>query len=864
MHCLKGVIMFELLNDIKSFAVERTDISFGVLGVLATIILYFLGKNVAKGLFNKETKEKAPPKEYSPPGYYKFIWKDAKELTPEDILGLRGMKQYGFKKYYYRRNFHKELVKRIKGGKNTIVVGMSLSGKTRTVYEALKSLGAGYSVTLLEGIELEKPDLTVPLLPSGRDAKKRILVIDDINNFIGKPNFDILLKNFMAEGVIVVATCRTGPDLVGYTGTELSTYFQKPIEIAKLKMEDVKEIVKRIKVQPPDGFDWNIGSLFLPLSLMKVRYNELNREEKRVLKAINRLHFGGVFIIKGVFPLDRVKRYYEEKNKVKIGESEFTNLLEDLKEKEFLEFGGNIVKVEEAYLDEVIEGEKPSPEDFAEMIQIFINDPQALFDLGFRASDIGKYDIRIRDYMKVSIVANLGALKYWTEDNKRYKYAMTKNNLGLSYCNLSRIEDTLSNLNKSIKSYKEILNVFVYEEFPVDYAMTQNNLGNAYCGLAIIKNTADNLKRAIGAYDEALKVRTLEEFPTDYATTQNNLGGAYWILSKIEEMEKNLNRAIKVYKKALKVRTLEEFPIDYATTQNNLGVAYKDLAKIKDTAENLKKAIRAYEKALNVYTIDEFPIDYAMTQNNLGNVYGDLAKIENTTENIRRSIGSFGEALKVRTIEKFPIYYAQTQNNLGIAYKNLAKSEDTTKNLKKSIGAYREALKVRTLEEFPIDYAQTQNNLGNVYGDLAKIENTTENTKKAIRALNKALDVYTINEFPMYYAGTQNNLGVCYNKLAKVEETSKNLKKAIKAYEEALKVKTVDKFPIDYAITKLNLGNLYSDLVEMGEKEEIYKKARDAYEEALEIFKKVGITQYIEAAENNIEILNKICNEEGE
>ena len=279
------------MGEIFLKLIENSRNHIGIIIAVISLIVAISGVIVAIifGIISiiqnqKKRKEEAPNKD-TPTNYYKFIWKGAEDLTPEDILDTRGMNKYGFRKYYYRRKYHRELVKRIKVGEDAIVLGMSLSGKTRTVYEALKSLGKGYTVILIDKFELlESPDLTVPEFPAGLDANKRILVIDDINNFIGKPGFEILLRNFMADGVTVVATCRTGPDFSGYEGTELSTNFKKPIEITRLEKDDLKEIGKKVKVKPPDGFDWNIGSLFLPLAIMKARYTELNREEKRVLK----------------------------------------------------------------------------------------------------------------------------------------------------------------------------------------------------------------------------------------------------------------------------------------------------------------------------------------------------------------------------------------------------------------------------------------------------------------------------------------------------------------------------------------------------------------------------------------------------
>ena len=738
--------MHEFFNNVMKWVEDNPELSIiigfiiGTVGVVLTIIFGIVPLIQNR---KKKTKEKSPT-EKSPPDYYKFIWKYAEELTPEDVLGLRGKGKYGYKEYYYKRDFHNELIKRIRDGKDAIVVGMSLSGKTRMVYQAFRSLGNGYSVTLLEKLELEKSDLRVPPIKWWRSKKKRVLVIDDINNFIGNQNFILLLNRFMADGVTVVATCRTGPELIGYKGTDLPTYFQKPIEITKLEEDDLNKISKRIKIKPPDGFDWNIGSLFLPLTIMNARYSELKREEKRVLKTINRLHFGGVFDIKGVFTIDRVKRYYEEKNSIKIDEGEFNSFLEDLSEKEFLEFGGNTVKVEEAYLEKVIEGGKPTPEDFSEMTHIFINDPDALFKLGIRSYEIGIFEKRLNDYMNVSIKANNNLLKLWTIEKDRYKYATVKNNIGIAFSGLAKFDKPIENIKKSIEIFKEVLKIHLKKDFPKDYAMTNNNLGISYCELSNYDKTKENLKKSIKAYEEALKVYTIDEFPIYYATIQNNLGISYDKLSRIDYIAENLNGAIVAYEEALKVYTIEDFPEYYAMAQNNIGVSYRKLSKIEKPEKNINNSIKAFKKALKVYTINKFPRQYAMTQNNLGNVYTNLSRIENPRNNLKKSIKTFKEALRVRTIDELPIEYAQTQNNLGISYTDLARIENTDKNVDRSIYAFKEALKIRTLEAFPMQYAMTKGNIGNLYlfivtlGDVDK----EKNCKIARSAYNESLEVF--------------------------------------------------------------------------------------------------------------------------
>lgn len=72
--------------------------------------------------------------------YYDIMWKKSSSLSPTDILGLRGKKEYGFRKDYFEREEDEMVRKRIENNKNVLIVGNPLSGKTRTIYQVLTGL----------------------------------------------------------------------------------------------------------------------------------------------------------------------------------------------------------------------------------------------------------------------------------------------------------------------------------------------------------------------------------------------------------------------------------------------------------------------------------------------------------------------------------------------------------------------------------------------------------------------------------------------------------------------------------------------------------------------------------------------------
>ena len=753
--------------------------------------------------------------------YYEVICKKSSSIKPYDVLGLRGLSIHGFNDYYYQRKDEDKLIKKkIENGKNVLILGNPLAGKSRTIYQALISLKKPHNVIIPAVVDIIPKDLLFPIPISF--WRKSILVLDDLVNFTEKQNFMYLLHEFLIRNTLIIASCRSGPEyyiLYKKLEIELSNIFDFIIEIPKISMQEGEKVAEKAGKSLPPAFDGNIGSIFLPLDTIRDRFQDCSEVNKCILRAIKSLYYAGIYREREIFSIERIKRVCEKKE-MEMKSYEWNETLNELKNKGLIEkIEKDEVWAEETYLRYVIKDDFSPLDNLDEMITIFSNDAEALINIGNRSYNIGLIDIQKAEYMRIAIKAYEESLKVYTPERFPMQYAMTQNNLGNAYSKLAEVKDKAENCKRAIEAYEEALKVRTLECFSIDYAMTQNNLGSVFRTLAEVEDNAGNCKRAIIAFEEALKVRTLERFPMQYATTQNNLGNAYSTLAEAEDKAENCNRAIIAFEEALKFRTPERYQIDYAMTKNNLGSIYTTLAKVENKAENCKRAIRNLKEALKVRTLEQLPMQYAMTQNNLGNAYRMLADVENKTENCSRAIQAYEEALKVRTLERFPMDFAMTQNNLGAAYGTLAEVENKANNSNRAIEAYKEALKVYTLERFPMDYAMTQNNLGAAYRTLAEVEDKAENCNRAIKALTEAIKIRTLEIFPMQYAMTQSNLGDAYRTLAEVEDQAENCKQAIKAYKEVLKVYTLKCFPMQYELIQKKLRAAYNILVE-GQKNE--------------------------------------------
>jgi tetratricopeptide (TPR) repeat protein len=774
-----------------------TEIVIGIIGILLAILIPLI-----VFIYNRNRKIKA---------YYEVVWKKSSALEPKEVLGMRP-----FNKYYYQRPEDDLIGGSLNKKENVLIIGLPLSGKSRTAYQALMNLSKPYDVIIPKCTDINRENF---LFPKHLNFwRPRIILFDDLHRLVEQQNFEHLFEIAMRNNVIIVATCRSGMEYKKVKrkmldkNMDLETIFANNIELERISADAGKKIASEVRINWDDvRFDGTIGSIFVPLTEMKRRFDECTEVEKTILRAIKNLYICGIYEENQVFPLNWI-RTLAKKDGLEGKDFEWSGWLENLESKELLALVKDKVQAEEVYLEYLVKPKSAMStlDIFEQTLVAFSEVPDALLRLGNRAYAIGTVELEKAEYMKTAIKACEEALKVYTLERFPMDYAMTQINLGAAYRMLAEVEAKAENCKKAIKACEEALKVYTLERFPMDYAMTQNNLGNAYKRLAEVEAKAENCKKAIKAYEESLKVYTLERFPTNYAITQNNLGAAYGTLAEIEAKAENCERAITAFEEALKVRTLERFPMDYAMTQNNLGEAYRRLAEVEAKAENCERAITAFEEALKVYTLERFPIYYGGTQNNLGAAYGRLAEVEAKVENCKKAITAYEEALKVRTLERFPMDYAMTQNNLGAAYGTLAEIEEKAKNCKKAIKACEEALKVRTLERFPMDSATTQINLGAAYGTLAEVEAKAENCKKAIKAYEETLKVYTLERFSMQYGITQNNLGAAYGTLAKVEAKAENCKRAITAFEEALKVYTLERFPLQYAMTQNNLGLLYA------------------------------------------------------
>lgn len=638
--------------------------------VLALIRLIYRG--------HKEKKQKHTT-------HFHVSWKKSSDLTPEDVLGIRAKDKLNFNPAYMERpEVDPVLRSSIAKGDCVLIVGNPLAGKTRAVYEALKKMSKPASVLIPRPEDIRPGEFEIP--DKSKFFFNPVVIFDDINKFASKQNFEYLFNLFVQEGAIIIATCRKGEEYDRFCDghDSIMQAFDRTIVIPKVKTEEAKGFAEKNNIESSGYFDGNIGSLFVNIDAMRERYSKCSNDQKGILAAIRRLYDAGIYEGHEEFELERIKLVSEKCEEVSLNKQGWQDLLRQLSENGFIDRNNGTVRVEETYLQKVIQADLDFIDNFKELKDIFVVDPKALFLLGNHAYYVAQYVIRPAIIAHIAIDSYNAALNTWTLNASPDAFGTTQTNLGNAYTTLAEFEDKKVNAIKAITAFNEALTVRTPDKSPIGYAANQNNLGNAYCTLAEVDYEAAIAHKAIEAYNEALRVYTLDKFPMAFGLTKNNLGTAYKILAEAEaeaeDKATNAKKAIMILNEASKVHTPENFPIQFAKIQANLATVYCILANVEDPVANSKKAITAFNLALNVYTLDKFPRDYGTIQNNLGYTYRTLAEVEDKAANLHNAIRHHNISLSIYKRNNFPIQFAMYSYNLGLAHIDLAGIENKEMN----------------------------------------------------------------------------------------------------------------------------------------------------------------------------------------
>jgi tetratricopeptide (TPR) repeat protein len=187
------------------------------------------------------------------------------------------------------------------------------------------------------------------------------------------------------------------------------------------------------------------------------------------------------------------------------------------------------------------------------------------------------------------------------------------------------------------------------------------------------------LNRSIETWRSVLQYHPRGQAPLEWARIQNNLGVAHRTLGERENSAAFLSEAVSAFRAALEERTRDRTPSGWAETLQNLGIALARLGYLQHNTTHLTEATAALRAALGEQPRDRAPLAWAAIQHNLGDALRMLGELSAGTSHFTEAVAYFTQAVTAyqtamaeRTWERAPLEWATTTGNQGVALMFLA------------------------------------------------------------------------------------------------------------------------------------------------------------------------------------------------
>lgn len=634
-----------------------------------------------------------------------------KKLSPEEL----GIEKYKDGPYYIPRESD-EYIRRIleEGSPRVLVLGRTASGKTRTIYEAIKDK-RDFLIIAPKPHTLSQEGIKV--INSLR-KKKVLLLLDDLPKYIRKVDIGMLIGRLEqnAAALAVLASCRTGEALALVEKVEPSFLRQFEnrirIELRDLSPEEEEALAKSLERKwSPTMYNRTPGSVALDLPSMKDRYLNASNEGKAIIWLLKILHNCFIYeykesLVKKLFTT-AIERVTHEKGN-------WGKALAEMVDNELVTKKDGYLRIHDAYLDDdFVDDFSPGEEEY-QMLETLLSeegDAEALFSMGVFYETQSQLDRSISLFEKAvkfnpnHIGARLSlGIAYEKKDMLeeallQYEEVMKISpgnaqvhfRLGLIYYNQDMFEEAIKELRNAInidtnhieahynlaRAYEKIGQV---EGAVAEYRETIR-LGpahiDAHRNLAFIYNKHDMLEEAISEFREVVWLNP------DDAEVHYILASAYSEKGKVEE-------AIAEYKELVRIN-----PND-SKAQYNLAVCCYKTGKYGQAVEAFKEVVRLnpddakahYNLGLGYYKMDM--IDDAVKEYNEvlrlkpGDpaVYYNLALCYDRKGMIDDAIDGFKEAIR-----NYP--------NHPDAHRNLALAYNKKNMFDAAIEEFKEAIRIR-------------------------------------------------------------------------------------------------------------------------------------------------------------------------
>ncbi|MFQ5862233.1 MAG: tetratricopeptide repeat protein [Candidatus Brocadiales bacterium] len=531
----------------------------------------------------------------------------ASKLLPDNL----GIEKYA-DEYHYVPRESDEYLRRLleEGAPRVLVLGKTGSGKTRTIYEAIKDK-KDFIIFAPKHHTISSKNLKT----MGSLRKKNVLLfLDDLDKHIKKIDIAMLIgqleKN--AKTLTVLATCRTGDTLTLVEKIEPSFLKQFEnrirIELRDLTADEEEALAKSLdRDWSPTMYDRTPGSVALDLPDMKARYKNASNEGKAITWLLKILHSSFIYDCKENLVKKLFNMTFEKEPHIR---ANWGKALTEMVETGLITRKAGYLNIYDAYLDnDFIYDYSPGEEDY-QMLEALLTkekDAEALFSMGIF------YDT------KNQLDKSIGVLEKAVE--------FDSNHIGARLC-LAAAHEKKNMLEEAITQYKEVmktspdnaqvhyrLGLIYYNQNMIEEALEEfrsaaninPNHIEAHYNLALVYEKLEQVEDAIAEYRETIRLGPAHlDAHRNLAFIYNKKGMVYeairefkevawlnpddaevhYILASAYSESGKTEEAIAEYKELVRINP------DDVKAQYNLAVSYYKMGKLEGTIEAFKEVIR--------------------------------------------------------------------------------------------------------------------------------------------------------------------------------------------------------------------------------------------------------------------------------
>ncbi len=407
-----------------------------------------------------------------------------------------------------------------------------------------------------------------------------------------------------------------------------------------------------------------------------------------------------------------------------------------------------------------------------------------------------------------------------------YLESALKNNLGVAHIYNSTCSAENDECEKAIDILRSVAQMSQDDTGQVGEVVRQRasiNLANAYRLFHNKVNTPESYENLINTYKESLDEFNLENYPLIYAATNYHIA----MLNKENAL---INNEMVPYKECLSC--LEESQLGFKGEKHiyengvvdyEIGSMSLSLYQQEKDDNHLNKSAAHLESSLNIFDSEEFPnknahinLQLATAKFELGSTKNDLGLMFDSIENYENISGFFNE-------KDYPNENSEIRSKLKAAHELLLAENKSFDNTQDGVEYYNKLLGIFESKDTGMNTSGIEINLGELYLKSYEVNENNEFLNKANTAFKNALKSIDRQGEPEKYYSTLLSSADIDGKLGVTSKDADLLNNKISKIEEGLSFFNKEKDQNRYVALNSDIAETYATLYSItGEESKLF------------------------------------------